>query len=200
MGVNRNPEIKYTQIFINNEFVNSLSGKTFPTINPSNGEVICQIQEGDEGDVDNAVIAARNAFKRGSVWRTIDASERGRLLFKLADLISRDIDYIASLETLDNGKPFSNSFHDVKNAIASIRYYAGWADKIHGKTIPCDGPLFAFTRAEPIGVCGQIIPWNFPIFMFAWKLGPALATGNTIVIKPAEQTPLTALYVASLVK
>jgi acyl-CoA reductase-like NAD-dependent aldehyde dehydrogenase len=196
----RSPQVKHSQIFINNEFVNSLSGKKFPTINPSTGEVICEVQEGDKADVDRAVAAARNAFKRNSVWRTIDASERGRLLFKLADLIYRDIDYIASLETLDNGKPFNDSVGDIKAAIDSIRYYAGWADKIHGKTIPADGQVFAFTRAEPIGVCGQIIPWNFPVFMFAWKLGPALSCGNTIVIKPAEQTPLTALYVASLVK
>ncbi len=152
----------------------------------------------------------KNLIIQNSVWRTIDASERGRLLFKLADLIFRDIDYIASLETLDNGKPFNDSVGDIKGAIDSIRYYAGWADKIHGKTIPSDGQVFAFTRAEPIGVCGQIIPvsdfvikkrvlfnfffcfqWNFPLYMFAWKLGPALSCGNTIVIKPAEQVNKT---------
>jgi acyl-CoA reductase-like NAD-dependent aldehyde dehydrogenase len=118
----------------------------------------------------------------------------------LADLIERDIDYLGSLETLDNGKPFNDAIWDMNAAIASLRYYAGWADKIHGKVIPADGPLFAFTRAEPMGVCGQIIPWNFPLFMMSWKIGPALATGNTCVVKPAEQTPLTALYLASLVK
>jgi len=200
MGVIEKPEIKYTQLFINNEFVNSESGKTFETINPVSGEVITRVQEGDKADVDKAVVVARNAFKRGSEWRTMDASQRGRLLFKLADLIERDIDYIASIETLDNGKPFHDSVWDITAAINSLRYYAGWADKVHGKTIPSDGSFFAFTRAEPVGVCGQIIPWNFPLFMMSWKIGPALAMGNVCIVKPAEQTPLSALYLASLVK
>jgi len=200
MPVIKRPEIKYTQLFINNEFVNSMSGKTFETFNPTTGEVIARVQEGDKADIDKAVTAARHAFKRGSVWRTVDASHRGRLLFKLADLIERDIDYLASLETMDNGKTFQDSIWDMNAAIASIRYYAGWADKVHGKVIPADGKVFSYTRMEPIGVCGQIIPWNFPLFMMAWKIGPALATGNTVVVKPAEQTPLSALYLASLVK
>ncbi|CAG2115919.1 unnamed protein product [Medioppia subpectinata] len=200
MGVIKNPEIKYTQLFINNEFVNSVSGKTFETFNPTNGKAITSVQEGDKADIDKAVAAARHAFRRNSEWRSIDASQRGRLLFKLADLLERDIDYLGSLETLDNGKPFADALWDMNAAIASLRYYAGWADKVHGKVIPADGPLFAFTRAEPVGVCGQIIPWNFPLFMMSWKIGPALATGNTVVVKPAEQTPLSALYLASLVK
>lgn len=136
----------------------------------------------------------------------MDASKRGQLLFKLADLIERDRDYLANLESLDNGKPLRESTGDVINSVKSLRYYAGWADKIHGKTIPADGNVFGFTRAEPVGVCGQIIPvslvvvccclqtlivffcvqWNFPMFMFAWKIGPALTTGNTVVIKPSE--------------
>ncbi|CAG2179854.1 unnamed protein product, partial [Oppiella nova] len=169
MGVIKNPEIKYTQ--------------TFETISPATGKVITKVQEGDKADIDKAVAAARNAFKRNSVWRSMDASQRGRLIFKLADLIERDIDYLGSLETLDNGKPFNDAIWDMNAAIASLRYYAGWADKIHGKVIPADGPLFAFTRAEPMGVCGQIIPWNFPLFMMSWKIGPALATGNTCVVK-----------------
>ncbi|XP_054167618.1 aldehyde dehydrogenase X, mitochondrial-like [Oppia nitens] len=196
----KNPEVKYTQLFINNEWVNSVSGKTFETVNPVTGEVITRVQEGDKADIEKAIKAARQAFALNSKWRTIDASERGRLIFKLADLLERDIDYLASLETLDNGKPFKDALWDMNAAIASLRYYAGWADKIHGKVIPADGPFLAFTRSEPIGVCGQIIPWNFPLFMMAWKIGPALTTGNVCIVKPAEQTPLSALYLASLVK
>eukprot|EP00058_Branchiostoma_floridae_P023829 XP_002609319.1 hypothetical protein BRAFLDRAFT_86762 [Branchiostoma floridae] len=196
-----NPEIKYTQIFINNEFVNSVSGKTFPTINPATGEKICDVQEAEKADVDKAVAAARAAFQLGSPWRNMDASHRGRLLMKLAGLIQRDAAYLASLETLDNGKPYVHSyFADVMSPIQNLTYFAGWCDKITGKTIPVDGPYFTYTRMEPIGVCGGIIPWNFPINMFIWKVAPALAAGNTVVIKPAEQTPLTALYLASLIK
>ncbi|RWR98350.1 retinal dehydrogenase 1-like protein, partial [Dinothrombium tinctorium] len=186
-------------IFINNEFHNSVSEKTFPTINPATGEKICEVQEGDKEDIDLAVKAARTAFKLGSPWRTMDASERGRLLYKIADLIMRDIDYIARLETLDNGKPVVASRFEIEAAVGIIRYYAGYADKIHGKTIPMDGNFFAFTRIEPVGVCGQIIPWNYPIPMLIWKFAPAIACGNTVVLKPAEQTPLTALYFCKLV-
>ncbi|XP_031551904.1 aldehyde dehydrogenase, mitochondrial-like [Actinia tenebrosa] len=198
--VNDNPDIKYNQVFINNNFVDSVSGKTFPTINPSTGEKICDVAEGDKADVDLAVKAAQQAFGLGSPWRTMDASERGRLLYKLADLIERDRAYIASLESLDNGKPYRDSFNvDLDLVIKCYRYYAGWADKIHGKTIPLDGPYLCYTRREPVGIIGQVIPWNFPLLMQAWKLGPALATGNVVVMKPAEQTPLTALYIASLI-
>ncbi|XP_045152648.1 aldehyde dehydrogenase, mitochondrial [Echinops telfairi] len=131
----------------------------------------------------------------------MDASERGRLLNRLADLIERDRTYLAALETLDNGKPYVISYLvDLDMVIKCLRYYAGWADKYHGKTIPIDGDFFSYTRHEPVGVCGQIIPWNFPLLMQAWKLGPALATGNVVVMKVAEQTPLTALYVANLIK
>lgn len=198
--IDDSPEIKYNQVFINNNFVDSVSGKTFPTVNPATGEKICDVAEGDKADVDIAVKAAKEAFKFGSPWRTIDASERGRLLYKLADLMERDKAYLASLETLDNGKPFSDSFEiDATLAIKCYRYFAGWADKIHGKTIPVDGSYLCYTRHEPVGIVGQVIPWNFPLVMQAWKLGPALATGNVVVMKPAEQTPLTALYVASLI-
>lgn len=198
--IDDSPEIKYNQVFINNNFVDSVSGKTFPTVNPATGEKICDVAEGDKVDVDIAVKAAKEAFKFGSPWRTIDASERGRLLYKLADLMERDKAYLASLETLDNGKPFSDSFEiDATLAIKCYRYFAGWADKIHGKTIPVDGSYLCYTRHEPVGIVGQVIPWNFPLVMQAWKLGPALATGNVVVMKPAEQTPLTALYVASLI-
>ena len=196
----KNTEIKYTKIFINNEWHDAVSGKTFPTINPATGEKICDVAEGDKADVDKAVAAACEAFKLGSTWRTMDASQRGVLLNKLADLIERDQEYLARLETLDNGKPYKDSYYGtLPGSIKCYRYYAGWADKIQGKTIPVDGSYLTFTRHEPVGVCGQIIPWNFPLVSLALKLAPALCAGNTVVMKPAEQTPLTALYVASLI-
>lgn len=145
-------------MFINGKFVDSVTGRKFPTVNPATGETISEVAEADKRDVDLAVSAARGAFSRRSEWRTMDASHRGRLLFKLADLIERDQDYLASLESLDNGKPFRESLIDVANSVSSIRYYAGWADKVHGKVIPADGKVFGYTRAEPIGVCGQIVP------------------------------------------
>lgn len=197
----RQPEIKYTQIFINNEWVTSVSGKTFATVNPTNGKKICDVQEGDKVDVDKAVRAARKAFKFGSPWQQMDASKRGALLHKFADLVERDKVYLASLETLDNGKPFTDSYNGDLPTVARIfRYFAGWPDKMQGRTIPIDGSFFCYTRHEPVGVCGQIIPWNFPLSLFALKVAPALACGNTVVLKPAEQTPLTALYAAQLIK
>jgi len=195
------PSIKYTGIFINNEWHKSKSGETFDTINPSTGEVITEVQRAGKADVDAAIDAAHSAFKFGSPWRRMDASERGRILFKLADLMERDAAYIASLETLDNGKPYTIAYAgDTAYSIKCLRYYAGYADKDYGRTIPIDGNYMAYTRHEPVGVCGQIIPWNFPLLMFIWKIAPALAMGNTVVIKPAEQTPLTALYCAELAK
>ena len=177
-----------------------MSGKTFPTIDPTNGEKICDVAEGDKEDSSKAVAAAKAAFKLGSPWRTMDASARGNLINKLADLIERDREYLARLETLDNGKPFKDSYNvDLPLTIKCYRYYAGWADKIHGKTIPVDGNYLCFTKHEPVGVCGQIIPWNFPLLMQAWKLGPALCAGNTVILKPAEQTPLSALYIGALI-
>lgn len=194
-------QIKYTQIFINNEFVPSVSGKRFPTINPTTGQKICDIEEGDKADVDKAVIAARKAFTLGSPWRRMDASARGKLVSKLARLLERDREHIAKLETLDNGKPYNDAYNiDLSLVIKCFDYYAGWADKIQGKTIPIDGSFFTYTRHEPIGVVGQIIPWNFPLLMAAWKLAPALTTGNVVVLKLAEQTPLSGLYLASLVR
>jgi len=195
------PDIKYTGIFINNEFHKSVSGKTFETINPSTEEVIASVEEGDKADVDKAVKAATDAFTLSSPWRTMDARSRGQLLNNLADLMERDREYLASLETYDNGKPFQHAYHaDLALSIDCYRYYAGWADKNHGKVIPSRGNFFAYTRHEPIGVCGQIIPWNFPLLMQAWKLGPALAMGNCVVMKLSEQTPLTGLHVAALTK
>jgi aldehyde dehydrogenase (NAD+) len=186
-----------TKLLINNRWVPSESGKTFATINPSTGEEICQVAEADAADVMKAVKAARTAFE--GPWRKMRASERGRLLYRLADLIEANADELARLETLDNGKPLSIAkVVDVAKTVACYRYFAGWADKVQGKTIPIDGDFFCYTRHEPIGVVGQIIPWNYPMLMQSWKLAPALATGNTVVMKPAEQTPLSALRIGEL--
>ncbi|XP_033613593.1 retinal dehydrogenase 1-like [Fukomys damarensis] len=194
-------KIQYTKIFINNEWHNSVSGKKFPVINPATEEIICEVEEGDKADVEKAVKAARQAFQIGSPWRTLDASERGRLLYKLADLTERDRLLLATMEAINAGQLFSTAYMtDVEISIRVLRYFAGWADKIQGRTIPVDGDFFTYTRREPIGVCGQIIPWNFPLVMLAWKIGPALSCGNTVVVKPAEQTPLTTLHLASLIK
>jgi aldehyde dehydrogenase (NAD+) len=192
------PKVKDQPMFIGGKWVDSQSGKTFPTINPATGETICQVAEGDKADIDLAVKAARKAFEHGP-WPKMSAAERGRLLSKLADAIEANKDELAALESLDNGKPIADSLAaDLPLTIKCYRYYAGWADKVHGKTIPVEGDYFCYTRHEPVGVVGQIIPWNFPLLMQAWKWGPALACGNTVVLKPAEQTPLTALRVAQL--
>src|SRR5579859_4948598 len=185
-------------LLIGGKWRDSVSGKTFATVNPATGEEICRVAEGDKADVDLAVKAARKAFESGP-WPKMNASERGRLLNRLADLIEQHMQELAALESLDNGKPIRDALAaDLPLTIKCYRYYAGWADKIHGKTIPVEGNFFCYTKHEPIGVVGQIIPWNFPLLMQAWKWGPALATGCTIVLKPAEQTPLTALRVAAL--
>jgi aldehyde dehydrogenase (NAD+) len=192
------PKVKDQPLLIGGKWLDSVSGKTFATTNPATGETICQVAEGDKADIDLAVQAARKAFEEGP-WPKMNASERGRLLHKLADLIEKNQDELAALESLDNGKPYRDSFAiDLPMTVKCYRYYAGWADKVHGKTIPVEGSYFCYTRHEPVGVVGQIIPWNFPLLMQAWKWGPALATGCTIVLKPAEQTPLTALRVAAL--
>lgn len=196
----KKPEIHYVKLFINNEFVDAKDGKTFSVLNPSTEEVISNVSEASEEDVDKAVAAARAAFKSNAPWRTMDASERAALMHKLCDLIERDLDYLARLDTLDNGKPYTECLGDLDYSVKTLRYYAGWCDKIHGNTVPCDGPYVCMTRKEPAGVVGQIIPWNYPVMMLAWKWGPALAAGCTIVLKPAELTPLSALYVGALAK
>jgi aldehyde dehydrogenase (NAD+) len=191
-------KISATKLLIGNKWVDSVSGKTFPTINPATGEVIAQVSEADAADVDKAVGAARAAFEKGA-WRKLTASQRGMLLYRLADLIEKNIEELAQLESLDNGKPYQVALAaDLPLTIACYRYYAGWADKIQGKTIPVQGRYFCYTKHEPVGVVAQIIPWNFPLLMQAWKLGPALSCGCTVVMKPAEQTPLSALRVAEL--
>ena len=188
-----------TKLLINNEWVAAESGKTFETINPATGEAICSLAEGDEADVNKAVKAAREALERGP-WHETAAAQRGYLLNKLADLIAENAEELARLESLDNGKPLADAqAADLPLTIATYRYYAGWADKVHGKTIPIQGDYFCYTRHEPVGVVGQIIPWNFPLLMQAWKLAPALACGNTSVLKVAEQTPLSALRVGELI-
>lgn len=197
----RNPEVKYTQLFMNNEFVNSVDGKTFQTINPANLEVLATVQEGSARDVDLAVQAAKRAGEFHSEYRQMDASKRAALLMKLADLIERDIVYLASLECKNNGKLFVSALEgDLPTAVAALRFYAGAADKVSGSVLPADGNSFAYTRYEPVGVIGAIIPWNYPLELTCIKVAPAIAMGNTIVIKPAEQTPLTALALAALVK
>ncbi|KAL7020061.1 hypothetical protein ACKWTF_011368 [Chironomus riparius] len=193
-------EIKFTKLFINNEFVDSQSGKTFPTINPANGKKIADVSEGSKEDVDIAVKAAQKAFELSSEWRSLDGSARGKLMNRFADLIERDANILANIETLDNGKSFDDSLFDIQMSCDTLRYYAGFCDKIHGNSIPSDGNMFSYTRKEPIGVVGQIIPWNYSILMISWKFGPALAAGCVIILKPAQQTPLSALYIAALSK
>ncbi|TVY83048.1 Aldehyde dehydrogenase [Lachnellula suecica] len=192
---------KYTQptgLFINNEWVQGVDGKTFETINPSTEDVICSVAEATEKDVDIAVAAARKAFD--GPWRKVTPEDRGKYLTNLANLIEKNIDLLAAVECLDNGKALGMAKGDVGAAAGCLRYYGGWADKIEGKVIDTNPDTFSYTRQEPIGVCGQIIPWNFPMLMWAWKIGPAVATGNTVVLKTAEQTPLSALVAASLIK
>jgi phenylacetaldehyde dehydrogenase len=194
------------KMLINGEWVDAASGKTFEVLNPATGEVIAHVAEGDKEDIDRAVRAARQAFETGP-WSKITPSERGKLLWRLADLLEQNLDEFAELETLDNGKPVSVArAADIPLAADLFRYMAGWATKIEGNTLPLSVPyapgteFLSYTLREPIGVVGQIIPWNFPLLMAAWKLGPALATGCTVVLKPAEQTPLTALRLGELIQ
>ncbi|XP_051136538.1 aldehyde dehydrogenase family 2 member B4, mitochondrial [Andrographis paniculata] len=191
-------QIHYTKLLINGNFVDSASGKTFPTLDPRTGEVIAHVAEGDAEDINRAVSAARKAFDHGP-WPKMSAYERSRIMLRFADLVEKHAEELAQLETWDNGKPYQQALKaEIPMFARLFHYYAGWADKIHGLTVPADGPHHVQILHEPIGVAGQIIPWNFPLLMFAWKVGPALACGNTIVLKTAEQTPLTALYAAKL--
>ncbi len=187
------------KLLIGGEWMES-SGGTLDTINPATGEVITQIPAGTAVDVDRAVAAARRAFDDpNGAWQKMAAAERGRLLWRISELIEQNIEELAELETLDNGKPvFESRYVDVPMVIEVFRYYAGWATRIHGDTINSRPNAFTYTVREPIGVVGAIIPWNFPLLLASWKLGPALACGNTVVIKPAEQTSLTLLRVGQL--
>ena len=214
MGIAVSPQIhprvadfieKPRQMLIDGNWVNSISGKTFPTYNPATGEVLAQVAEGDREDIELAVRAARKAFDNGP-WRRLTSSERGRMIWKLADLLEQHTEEFAFLESLDNGKPLTIArAADVPLAVDLFRYMGGWTTKLEGNTIPISVPYtpgakyLAYTLREPVGVAGQIIPWNFPLLMAAWKLGPALACGCTVVLKPAEQTPLSALRLGELI-
>lgn len=193
------------RMLINNQWVDAVSGKTFPVYDPSTGEVIAQVAEGDSKDADLAVKAARKAFEHGP-WRKMTASERGRMIWKLADIIEQHTEELAQLESLNNGKPITVArAADLPLVVDMFRYMAGWTTKIEGNTIPLSVPYtpgvkyLAYTEREPIGVVAQIIPWNFPLLMAAWKLAPALAMGCTVVLKPAEQTPLSVLRLGQLI-
>src|SRR6204780_420263 len=187
------------KLLINGKWVPSKSGKTFENLNPSNEQVLALVAEGDKADVDEAVKHARKAYEEGK-WASLSPHARTHFLLKIAELIDKHAEELAELETLDNGKPlFESKNIDIPGAAETFRYYAGFATKIYGETNPSDPSMFNYTLREPVGVCGQIIPWNFPLLMAAWKLGPGLACGNTIILKPAEQTPLTALRLGELI-
>jgi aldehyde dehydrogenase (NAD+) len=193
------PAVRETRLFINNKWTDPVDGKSFDTYNPATGEVIAKVAAASAGDVDKAVKAARKALEQGP-WATMDAADRGRLLFKLADLFEKNAEELAALESLNCGKTITDSRGDMQGVANTLRYYGGWADKIEGRTVPVRGNFLSYTLRQPVGVVGQIIPWNFPLLMLAWKWGPALACGNTVVMKPAEQTPLTALRAAELAR
>lgn len=191
------PKVTQTKLLIDNKWVDPVEGGSFETYNPATGESIAEVAAGTKADVDKAVKAARKALEKGP-WNTMDAAERGRLLFELAELVAKNAAELASLESFNCGKTISDAKGDIEGVINTLRYYAGWADKIEGRTIPVRGSFLSYTLRQPVGVVGQIIPWNFPLLMLAWKWGPALACGNTVVMKPAEQTPLTALRLGEL--
>lgn len=190
--------VQYTKLLIDGDFVDAASGKTFATVDPRTDEVIAHVAEGDKEDVDRAVKAARKAFDEGP-WPRMAPYERGVILQRFADLLEQNNDELGALDALDSGKPYDQArYVEIPGVVKNFRYYAGWADKIHGLTLPTEGDHIAYTLHEPIGVCGQIIPWNFPMVMFAWKVAPALAAGNTVVLKTAEQTPLSAILAGKL--
>lgn len=186
-----------SRLFIANEWTDASSKKTFPTYNPSTGDVIAEIASANAADINAAVHAARVAFENAK-WRNMDAADRGLLLWRIADAIEKRADHLVRLEVINNGKPLREAQIDIREAIESFRYYAGWTTKMHGDTLPVRGNVLNYTLREPVGVVGAIIPWNFPLLMAAWKIAPALACGNTIVLKPAEQTPITALELAAI--
>ena len=191
------PKITAVDLFIDGKYVPSLTGKTYDTFNPATQDKIATVAEGQPEDIDRAVKAARQAFDHGP-WRKLTATQRGHLLYKFADCIEKNTDELARIESADNGQPLSFSTVVVQMTVAVFRYYAGYADKVHGQVLPIEGPYLCYTRHEAVGVVGAVIPWNFPLLMLAWKLGPALAMGCTIVLKPAEQTPLSALRLGEL--
>jgi acyl-CoA reductase-like NAD-dependent aldehyde dehydrogenase len=186
------------KLLIDGKWVAAKSGKTFETINPANEEVLGLVAEGDKADVDEAVKAARKAFESGK-WHSMGPHQRARYLFTIADLIESHTEELAELVTLDNGKPIGEAIIEVGRTVDTFRYYAGWSTKFYGETNPSDPGIFNYTLREPIGVCGQIIPWNGPLATISWKIAPALAFGNTLILKPAEQTPLPAIRIGELI-
>ena len=194
------------KLLIDGEWVEAASGQTFTTINPATEETLAEVAHGQAEDIERAVRAARRAFDDDSPWRRMNASDRGRIIWRISELIEEHADELAMLECLDNGKPYTVArAADVPLAADLFRYMAGWPTKIHGSTVPISalpapGEYLAYTLREPVGVVGQIIPWNFPLLMAAWKLGPVLACGCTVVLKPAEQTPLSALRLGELMQ
>jgi aldehyde dehydrogenase (NAD+) len=191
-------QVKPGRLFIGGKWEDAASGKTYATMNPATGEVITQIADAAEADADRAVRAARVAFDSGP-WAEMSAADRGKILWKLGDLIDQHVEELGTLETLDNGKPiFESRYVDIPMVAEVFRYYAGWATKIHGETVPVRGPFLNYTLREPVGVVAAIVPWNFPLLLASWKVAPALAAGNTVVLKPAPWTPLTALRLAEL--
>jgi len=191
-------EIKPGKLFIGGQWVEAASGKTFPTITPATNETIAQIADAGEGDADAAVLAARKAFENNP-WRDMAAADRAKILWKIGDLIDKYGEELGTLETLDNGKPiFESRYVDMPMTAEVFRYYAGWATKIHGETVPVRGPFLHYTLREPIGVVAAIVPWNFPLLLASWKVAPALAAGNTVVLKPAPWTSLTALRLGEI--
>ena len=198
-SVQRAETTRKYQLFIDGKWVDAESGKTFSTPNPATGETFADVAEADRADIDKAVDAARRALD--GKWSKVSARDRGRMLYKLAQLIEEHAKELAELETADNGKPIKESLYvDLPQVAENFEYFAGWTTKIEGETIPVPGKMFNYTLREPVGVCGQIIPWNFPLLMAAWKLAPALAAGNTVVLKPAEQTPVTAMELGKLIQ
>src|SRR5919109_1191442 len=187
----------HKQLFINNEWRDAAGAKTIEVVNPATEEVIAEVPSADKTDVDTAVAAARGALD--GPWGKLSARERGRLVWKIGEKLLERADEIARLETLHNGKPiFESRQIEIPAAAECFQYYAGWADKIHGGTIPVKGNYLTYTLREPVGVVAAIVPWNFPLLLTTWKVGPALACGNTVIIKPATQTPLTALALAEI--
>ncbi len=186
-----------TDLFINNEWRPATSGKRFPVVNPATEEVLGEVAAGDAADVDNAVRAAKACFE-SAAWRDLSARKRGRILFKAADLLEARLDEFSKLESAQNGKTLFEAKIELTMTVNTIRYYAGWTDKIVGDTLPVDGPFLTYTLREPIGVVGAIVPWNFPLNIASWKFAPALAAGCTVILKPASETPLTALLFAEL--
>lgn len=191
------PAISQTHLLIDGKWVLPTDGGTLDTVNPATGATIATVFTAGKNDVDLAVKAARRALESGP-WSRMDAADRGVLLFKLADLVEKHREELAALESLNCGKTIVDSRGDMTGVVNTLRYYGGWADKIEGRTVPVRGNFLSYTLRQPVGVVGQIIPWNFPLLMLAWKWGPALACGNTVILKPAEQTPLTALRLGEL--